>query len=245
MRGSATGGSAAGRSPTLRAPSLEPSPRRAGVDAARAAERRHVLQPHLPQLRDPLRRMPSRVEQHVRDRVPHLPRGLEHAVVIPIREHLPGAPERAVHREREERRDRLHPAPERLHALRLDDQVRVIVLDRVVDEPHLLPHAAAPKRGLDLPRDVGIAQRGKPRNHAQRDVARMLARERIALLVGHARVLALRPPGILVPTIELQSECHLLRAPHDKIIQRWYGLVKGTDRRPEQQFRQQSDRNTG
>ena len=83
--------SSTGREGALRAPTLEPSRRRVGVDAARAAERRHVLQPGLLQPRDPLRRVAPRVEQHVGDGVPHLPRALQHAVVIAIGEHLPRA----------------------------------------------------------------------------------------------------------------------------------------------------------
>jgi hypothetical protein len=93
--------------------------------------------------------------------------------------------------------------------------MRVIVLDRVVDEAHLRAHAPAPEGGLDLARDAAVAQRRQAGNDAQRHVAGIRRRKVRALLVRHARMLALRPSGILMPSVEFERERLLLRSAHD------------------------------
>ena len=52
------------------APPVEPARGRGGVEHALARERLRLP----PELREPLRRVPSRVQQHVGEHVPHLPR---------------------------------------------------------------------------------------------------------------------------------------------------------------------------
>ena len=118
------------------APAVEPARGRERVEQPRRRERLHELA-LLAESRDALGRMPARIEQHVGERIPHLLRRLQQAQVISLEEHRPGAPQRPVHRAREPRRKRHHPAPERIAIVGLDDQVRVIVLDRVVDEPEI------------------------------------------------------------------------------------------------------------
>jgi hypothetical protein len=98
------------------------------------------------------------IHQHVGERVPHLARAGEDALVVALGEHSAGAPERAVHGEREARAERLHRAPERGAIARLDDQVHVVALDRVVDEPEARPLLRSPKGGFDCPHDAPLAK---------------------------------------------------------------------------------------
>jgi hypothetical protein len=133
------------------------SARRSAVERSPVRERLH-LQSALLELRDALRRMAAGVEQHVGERVSHLPRAGEDPQVIPVGEHPAGPPERPVHRWGEARRERLHPSSERIAIARLDDRVRVIGLDRVVDEPEVLSLVAAPEGGLELADDLTLTQ---------------------------------------------------------------------------------------
>ena len=180
------------------APPIEPAPRRRGIDHPRGRERLHGLA-LLPQARDPLRRVPARVEQHVGERVPHLPRARQHLVVIAVREHLPAAPapERAIHGVRELRRDRLHPAPERRDAVGLDDQMHVIVLRASTGRagtPSARTRAGTPPRRRarsDAPAATeSRAARGSSRDW---DAPRRTRRGFDARASGSARAAARRP----------------------------------------------------
>jgi hypothetical protein len=86
-------------------PSIEPPPRRSRIHPR-----------HPPVQRDtPLRRMPPRVQEHVRNRPPHLARRSQHVQVKPIPQHGPPAPPHPKHllyRPRQPHTDRLHSAPE-------------------------------------------------------------------------------------------------------------------------------------
>lgn len=123
-----------------------------------------------------------RVEQHVRDRPPHLPRRSQHVQVEPIPQHRPAPPpepEHPLHRSRHPHSDRLHPAPEIESTRRLDDQVQVIPLHRPVHHPKapaLTP--ATPQRRLERPHESRRPQRRNPAPHLQRDMTRRRARER-------------------------------------------------------------------
>jgi hypothetical protein len=121
----------------------------------------------------------------------------------------------AVHGEGEARRERLHPAPERGGAVRFDDQVRVIVLDRVVDEPEVLARAGAAKRRLDLAHDRRQTERRQARAHLQRDVAGMLGEKRLSPTVEHDRARPTRTPAAMpIEALPAEVEHALLRPSH-------------------------------
>jgi hypothetical protein len=92
----------------------------------------------------------SRVQQHVRERSPHLAWRAEHAVVVAAVENRSTAAKDAVDRPRETRSDALQPIAERMNALRLDQQVDVVVLERVVDDPEARTARDLTERALHL-----------------------------------------------------------------------------------------------
>jgi hypothetical protein len=77
--------------------------------------------------------------------------------VIALGEHLSGTPEGPVHRAREPGRERLHPAPARILVVGLDEEVRVIVLDRVVHEPEVPRFTRIAERSLELAHEAEVA----------------------------------------------------------------------------------------
>ena len=64
-------------------------------------------------------------------------------------EHAPTASGHSVHRAREACADRFHAAPEGVAIVRFDDQVRVVALQRVVDEAEPRTGAAVGEGPLD------------------------------------------------------------------------------------------------
>jgi hypothetical protein len=72
--------------------------------------------------------VPTRVQEHVGERVAYLTRRAERAQVVTIGQDWPRTPEDAIHSARQTRADGLHSAPEGLLVVCLDDQVRVIAL---------------------------------------------------------------------------------------------------------------------
>ena len=82
-------------------------------------------------------------------------------MVIAAIEHRPAAPADAVHGAREAGADALHAARERLLALRLDDQVRVVALERVVRDAEAAALARLGQRAPPLA-DERARRRGTP-----------------------------------------------------------------------------------
>src|SRR4051812_37052842 len=74
--------------------------------------------------------MMSRVEEHISERVPRLPRRLQCPRVITIREHLPSPPELTIDRARDPHAHPLCSTSKRAPILRLDDEMDVITLHR-------------------------------------------------------------------------------------------------------------------
>ena len=222
MRGGATAGvdpSARGGERSSFASPRQPSNQRADENASSSRDGRERLHELalLAEPRDALRRMPARIEQHVGERVPHLLRRLQHAQVIALEEHRPGAPERPVHRAREPRRKRHHPAPERLPIVGLDDQMRVIVLDRVVDEPEVAALAGLAERRLHLAHDAAVAKRLDPAPHLQRDERRQPRIDPVARPMAHPRVRPRPPPRprrLAEVTPSPEPQLGLLRSTH-------------------------------
>jgi hypothetical protein len=122
-----------------------------------------------------------RIEQHVGERIAHAPRRGEHLVVVAVGEHLAGAPatDRPIHGKREQPGEPLRPAPEPDGSIRLDDQMRMIVLDRVVDEPEARARARPTKRSLHFANHLARAQRRNLAPHLQRDEAGTDLSERV------------------------------------------------------------------
>jgi hypothetical protein len=98
-------------------PSAEPRPRRRLVDS----DRRRCAGALLPVL--------SSVQEHVRQRVPHLARRAQRADVVATEERRPGALEDSIHSSRDARADGLHRAAKCLFVFRFEQQVQVIALD--------------------------------------------------------------------------------------------------------------------
>ena len=115
--------------------------------------------------------MPPRVVQHIPDRIPYLPHRAQHVQVVAVAQHRSPASESAVHRLREARGQRLHPAPERRGPVGLDDRVEVVVLERELEEPECAARGARAEALDHGPHDAGVPQRGQPRQGLQGDVA--------------------------------------------------------------------------
>jgi hypothetical protein len=75
------------------------------------------------------------IEQDVGQRATHLARCPQDAQVVTAVQHPAREAERALGRAGHPGRDRLHSAPEGLLAGALDEQVQVVALHRVVDDP--------------------------------------------------------------------------------------------------------------
>ena len=75
-----------------------------------------------------LPRVPARIEQHVGERIPDLPRSTQDPYVIPICEDRTPRPEDPIHGPRESGAERLHSPPKSMAVRRFDDQVGVIAL---------------------------------------------------------------------------------------------------------------------
>jgi hypothetical protein len=133
--------------------------------------------------------------------------------VVSLLQHRPRAPQRAVHRASEPRGERLHPAPELPRVVRFHDQVSVIALDRVVDEPEAPALAPRRERDLDRAHDARAAQRRDVAAHLERDVTRPRAIERFAAGVRNVRLRAPRPARVLAASaparLRAQTQCEL------------------------------------
>jgi hypothetical protein len=82
-----------------------------------------------------------RVQENVAKRIAHLSRGWKEPHVVAIGENATAATEDTIHGTGETRADRHHAASECGAVLRLDDEVRVISLERVVHEAESLAGA--------------------------------------------------------------------------------------------------------
>jgi len=158
-------------------PALEPAARGGGVERKPG---RHGW-------RDSLGGMLSRVEEHVGERGPNLPGRAEAAVVIPPVEHRSPPPEDPVHRSREARGDALHAACESRRVRRFDQEVDVIVLDRVVNDAEVGSFRTSAKGALQFPHQSHASQgRNLPAN-ANRDEPRVSLGKLCTGAVPHSR----------------------------------------------------------
>jgi hypothetical protein len=95
----------------------------------------------------------ARIQQHVAECIRDLLRRREQAQVVAVGEHRSDVIADAVHRSGEPRADRHHAAPEGVRIACFDEQVRVIALQRIVDEATARPPAPARERTFDLTDD--------------------------------------------------------------------------------------------
>ena len=162
-----------------------------------------------------LRRMPARVEQNVGESVSHLARSPQGAHVIAIREHRTRATKHAIDGSGEPRSDRLHPAPEGALVVCLHDQMSVIPLERIVDEPEPLAITRGGERTFDLANHPYRAKRGNVVPHPKRDVAWKPIADQPARPVPDARIRTGLParsgPS---PAVAQSIEIELFRVSH-------------------------------
>lgn len=125
----------------------------------------------------------------------YLRRALQEPRVIAVGQHGSAPPRDPVDGAGEARADGLHAASERIAVARLDDQVRVIPLKRVVHEPEARPHAAACEGSLDLVDDRHGAEWRDALPHPHRDVHRQWSREPLTRAVPDPRRSGRLPPG--------------------------------------------------
>ena len=92
-----------------------------------------------------------------------------------LQEHGPPPSKDPPHGPRNARADRLHPAPERPGILRLHEEMDVIPLHRVRDEPEAIPHARLAQRALEFPHEPHGAERGNAGPDAEREMRGMVA----------------------------------------------------------------------
>ena len=104
-----------------------------------------------------LREVPSRVQQHVGQRVPHFARCAQDVQVVAIGEHGPVKAEDTVHGPGKSRTERLHSAREIARARGLDHGVHVIVLDRVVNQPEVPALARSRQAAFQLSHELHAA----------------------------------------------------------------------------------------
>ena len=137
----------------------------------------------------------ARVQEHVRQRPPHLRRRALQHVVEAVGQNTPPAAEHPVHAARETRRQALHAVRQTLRSRRLDQEVRMVVLNRVVHHPEpgtLRPIAQRLPEGAHEARP---AQRRHVVEDAQRDQHRAARRDGAAAAVRDPRAADARPTG--------------------------------------------------
>jgi hypothetical protein len=110
----------------------------------------------------------------------HLARRAQKPGVIPTRDDASALPAHdPIHRERKPRADRHHPAPERFVIARFDDQVRVVALQRVLDEPKRRTLRAGGECALDGTDDRLRPKRHEIRHQSQRHMSGQDRRETV------------------------------------------------------------------
>ena len=170
-------------------PGPRPIPRTSGP---RTRDRRS---PGVRRSRGSLRRVLSRVEEHVAKRRSHLPGRAERAVVIAAVEHRSPPLEDPIHGPREARGQALHPIRQGRDALRFDEQVDVIVLERVVDDAEVCALRDRAERALHFANQAHRSQRRHVAANANRHQAGMALRKLRPPAMPHPRSRRSLSPG--------------------------------------------------
>src|SRR5207244_2324334 len=133
------------RPPARRAASAAPARAREASECVAASTGRYSRMLQKPRLRrdecsrarvgrQPFTHMVAKVLQHVAHGVDDLAQRRQHVRVIAIDEYLSGAVREAIECAREPYREPLHRPRQRLGAFGLDDEVKVVALDGIVDD---------------------------------------------------------------------------------------------------------------
>ncbi len=207
--GSGYRGAIGGRSRTP-GPPRKPSPRGRGIDPGIGVRRSWGS----------LARMFACVENHVRKRGSNLPGRAECAVVIAAVESRSPPIEDAIHGPSEARGQALHPVRKGRGALRFDQQVDVIVLQRVVDDAEVSAFRDCAERALHRANQAHRSQRRHVPANANRHQARVTLRKLRTPAMPHPRSCRSLSPSTLprpTPThrhlqvqLELRSPLHTL-----------------------------------
>jgi hypothetical protein len=155
-------------------PSVEPATGGGRIDASRA------------RIRSPaeLRDVPACVEQYVGDGAAHLGRGSQHAHVVPIYQHGTSTPEGAIHSSCQTRAKSLHTAPQRRRSVCLDDQVRVIGLQRIVHESEPASLTCSCETRLDFANEADPSQGRRSGHDPERHMTRMTSEKGTAFAMS-------------------------------------------------------------
>jgi hypothetical protein len=102
--------------------------------------------------------MPSRIVQHIADRIPNLPRKSHQRHVIALRENTPPTPKARVDALGQPYIEPLHPLRQRRMMACLADQVNVIALHRKVANPKTKPIAPSHQRPANRSHQLTFAQ---------------------------------------------------------------------------------------
>lgn len=120
--------------------------------------------------------VPSRVQEHVSQRVAGLAGRSELASVIAVGEDATSTPRSAIDRAGEPDGQPLHPARERAPVRGLDDEVQVVSLNRIVEQAKPEPIFAPDERTTNLT-EASLRREGRDvAADAQRDVNRVMPR---------------------------------------------------------------------
>lgn len=158
-------------------PAVEPPGRRRGIEACHP--------------RKPLG-MPTCVQEHVAKSIPHLARRPQHVRMVPICEHRPAALEHPVHGPRESRSYGLHPTRQRRHVRRLDQQMGMVSLERVVHQAKVPAVAGEREAPLELLHELHGTKRWHVGQNTQRHVRGVPRCEGCPHAMRHARPLTSR-----------------------------------------------------
>ncbi len=121
--------------------------------------------------------------------------------MVAIGEHRAATTEDTVHGSRKTCSDGFHPRCKVLAARRLDDQVDVVGLDRIVSDPEARSLARSPQAALVRSDESNGSERRKPGLRLQRDVTGEAGSERRPRTVRVTRVQARRTTGsVAAPT---------------------------------------------
>ncbi len=105
--------------------------------------------------------------------------------MVAIGEYLPSPFREAIDRPRDPDAERPHAAPERVSITCLDDEVRVVPEQRIVNEPKVRPLAARHERPLERPDELLHTERRELLAEPDRHVHRQRPREGLSRHVRH------------------------------------------------------------
>jgi len=123
------------------------------------------------------RRMLLAVLDHVDQRRAHLARSEERASMVAVRDHLAAPPGQPVEPTSHPNPESLHRAPQRNLVLNLHQQMKMIALDREVDDPHPQPVPSRRQRRPDRRITPESPKRPQPANDPTSHMDRMPRRQ--------------------------------------------------------------------